>query len=72
MTAFIILTAEQASSVRGGNEMGAALNPRATAQGDFALGLQVLDDPLHAEKREVLVGLPRREIGPDGWPEEAD
>lgn len=72
MTQFIILTAEQADFVRGQNALGAALDPILTAQGDFALGLQVLDDPLHAEKREFLAGLPRREIGPDGWPEEAE
>lgn len=64
----IVLTATEAEQVRGGSSAGAALEPVALADGvTFVLPEAVLDDPAHADKHNMLLGLPRREIGSHEW-----
>lgn len=58
----IVLTAEQAAAVRGPSAEAptrAALAPIALTDGRFILGVEVLDDPNHAEHRALLQGLAR-------------
>ena len=66
----IVLTAEQADAVRGVTGQGAALEPVALADGvTFALPEAVLSDPAHTEHRDYLLGLPRRAIQANEWPQ---
>lgn len=57
----IILTAEEAEKVRGlsPTRPGHALDPVPLKDGRFMLGEQVLDDPAHADVRDLLAALPR-------------
>lgn len=62
MSSFIVLTAAQAAHVRGPSDeapLFAALDPVALGDGRFILGAEVLADPLHAEDRMFLSGLPQ-------------
>lgn len=64
MSRVILLTAEQAASVVGPSRDApdlAALQPVALSDGRYILGVEVLDDPLHAEDRAFLAGLPQAE-----------
>lgn len=65
----IILTAEQAESVRG-NYGRAILEPAYRADLDcYVLGVQVLDMPAFAEAHDVLRELPVQEIPPAPEPD---
>lgn len=56
----IILTASEAEKVRGLSPLkgGAALDPVPLKDDTFMLGEQVLDDPAHADVRDLLASLP--------------
>lgn len=64
----IILTAEQAEAVRGGNADGtAALMPREIVGDLFVLPEAVLADQAHADRHSYLGALPTRDISDDEW-----
>jgi hypothetical protein len=60
MTTLILLSAADASAVRGPSATveGAALQPIALTDGRFVLPVMVLDDPAHAAHRDFLASLP--------------
>lgn len=58
----IILTAEQASLIRGESKEGHALNPRPMLDGNYCLNEAVLDDPAHEKWTDLLGGMPRHEV----------
>ncbi len=60
MSTIILLTATQANSVRGASSVTptSALAPLALTDGRYILGVEVLDDPAHAECRALLLTLP--------------
>jgi hypothetical protein len=61
----IVLTAEQATQVRGPSDEApklAALAPIALTDGRFILGVEVLDDPRHVEDRAFLSSLPQVDL----------
>ena len=68
----IVLTSEQADQVRGIGRGGAALDPREMVDGNFILPEAVLEDPAHAEWRELLSSLPRRDVSAADFPPPAD
>ncbi len=62
----IVMTAQQAVQVAGLNTPNAQLMPVALADGaTFILGLEVLDDPAHADKRDLLLTYTQREVAPE-------
>jgi hypothetical protein len=68
----ILLTEAQAAMARG-----PALQPRRVDAGPhigaFVLPTRVIEDPDHAEHRDLLAGLPQAEIDPDAaWPSPED
>lgn len=64
----IVLTASEADAVRGATAAGAALEPVALADGvTFVLPEAVLSDLAHADKHNILLALPRREIAAHEW-----
>lgn len=63
----IILTAPQAAGVAGPTAPGYALEPRALADGTFALPERVLTDPAHASRWPVLNPLPTRAVAANEW-----
>lgn len=69
MSEFIILTTEQANSVRGVSG-GTGLNPIQRAGGVFILGVEVLTDPAHADHRDYLAALPVVSVGDPDFPAE--
>jgi hypothetical protein len=60
MTTLILLSSDDAASVRGPSATveGAALEPIALTDGRFILSVAVLDDVAHAAHRALLAGLP--------------
>lgn len=58
----IILTALEASSVRGVTSKGAALNPVQLVDLSYFLPERVIDDPAHVSKTAVLKALPKRDL----------
>lgn len=65
----IILTAEQASLVRGpsaGNPR-MELEPLPLLDGTFILPEDVLTDPAHEAHHAFLSGLPTRDVSPPEW-----
>lgn len=58
----IILTATQASRVRGATAKGAALDPVALTDGTYALPVEVLTDPAHERLAAALSRLPQAEV----------
>lgn len=60
MATAIVLTAEQADEVRGVSSASelTALEPQPLTDGRFYLGAAVLDDPSHAEHRDLLASCP--------------
>jgi hypothetical protein len=65
----LILTTEQAALVRGPTSPASRLEPVPLADGKtYVLPEDVLDDPAHAARRDLLAGLPRRAIADDEWP----
>ena len=61
MATVILLTSEQANTVRGPSAefpSMAALQPIALTDGRFILGVEVLTDPMHSEYRTLLASLP--------------
>jgi len=60
MSTMILLTAEQAATVRGPSSSvpHAALVPVELEDGRFVLPVAVIDDPAHAEHSDMLDGLP--------------
>jgi hypothetical protein len=74
MTPFIILTSEQAASVRGSSEYvpGAGLNPIERAGGLYILGVEVLADPAHSAHRDYLAALPQMGSTDPGFPAEVE
>lgn len=58
----IILTAEQADSIRGTYNGIASLEPVPIGDGRYFLPLAVLEDPNFAEVHEVLLSFPVEEI----------
>lgn len=68
MAHFIILTAEQADHVRGPTITPGFLNPIERDGGWFILPAAVLDDPLHEERREYLLGLPQLDSADPAFP----
>lgn len=61
MANVILLTSAEADAVRGPSAEAptrAALQPVALTDGRFILGVEVLDDPAHAEARAFLAALP--------------
>jgi len=65
MSAVILLSATEAVAVAGPSSeapLTAALQPVALTDGRFILGAEVLADPLHAEHRAMLVGLPQTDL----------
>jgi hypothetical protein len=64
----IILTAQEAVLVDGPSKDGhAKLEPRALADGTFALPEAVLDDVAHAAHHALLSSLPTRDISVEEW-----
>ena len=62
MATVILLTSEQANTVRGPSAefpSMAALQPIALTDGRFILGVEVLTDPAHAEDHDYLAALPQ-------------
>ena len=61
MSLVIVLTADQATAVRGvsAETSLAALEPRPLTDGRFFLGVEVLTDPAHAEHWPLLSTLPQ-------------
>lgn len=73
MTQMIILTAAQATAVRGATASGCALNPRLVdagpQAGKYVLPVEVLSDPAHASRKAVLSPLPTSDVDPStAWP----
>lgn len=58
----IILTALEASSVRGITSKGAALDPVQLVDTSYFLPERVIDDPAHASKTAILKPLPKRDL----------
>lgn len=63
----IILVKADADSVRGLTKRGYALAPRPLADGTFALGAEVINDPQHAVHSTFLKTLPTRAVGDAEW-----
>jgi len=65
----IILTQEQADTVRGPTGPGSALDPVALANGtEWVLPESVLTAPEHQMHHALLQALPRRQIQAHEWP----
>lgn len=65
MATIILLTAAQATQVRGPSSEApnfAALMPVTLTDGRFILGVEVLTDPLHAEHAAFLSTLPQADF----------
>jgi hypothetical protein len=58
----ILLTKEQAEKVRGRHGRYSALDPISTGDGNFMLGMEVLDDPEHDEVLDDLLKCEEAEI----------
>jgi len=60
MSTMIVLTSDQAATVRGPSASAphAALEPVELEDGRFVLPVEVLDDPAHAEHYDMLLALP--------------
>jgi hypothetical protein len=60
MSTMIVLTAEEATAVRGPSASveHAALMPVELEDGRYVLPVEVLDDPAHDEHHDMLVALP--------------
>lgn len=67
MMLMLILTPAIADAVRGPTSNGATLDPRALADGTFALPTRVLDDPNHALHHALLATLPTRALAECVW-----
>jgi len=68
MTLYILLDANAAAAVRGMSSEGHTLEPVLLADGaTFVLPANVLADPGHASRSEILCTLPQREVGPEEW-----
>ena len=65
----LILGPADAAAVTGPTADGAALQPRALADGDFALPARVLDDPAHAMHHALLSTMPTRPLADCVWPD---
>lgn len=62
----IVMTAQQAVDIAGFNTPDSQLKPIVLADGKtFILGLEVLDDPAHADKRDMLMTFTQREVAPE-------
>jgi len=59
---FLILTAAEATKVRGLSCDTAALDPRPLTDGRFILPATVLDDPAHEKHHDALKALPVAEL----------
>lgn len=60
------MTAQQAVNVAGFNTPESQLKPVILADGmTFILGPEVLDDPAHADKRDLLLTFTQREVAPE-------
>lgn len=59
---YILLTSSQADEVRGETTPRHRLEPRELSDGNFILGVQVLDDPAHAKHIPLLATLPRCQV----------
>ena len=71
-TLYIILAADAAAAVRGISSAGHSLEPLLLADGvTFVLPADVLADPGHASRYDILGALPQREVRPDEWPADA-
>jgi hypothetical protein len=70
MAMFILLTAEQADTVRGPSSSApsAALAPVERQGGVFILGVEVLGDPAHEAHEALLGGLPQKDSGAPDFP----
>lgn len=64
----IILTLQQADAVTGPTLNGAALRPRETIHGTFALPEEVLADPNHAMHHALLSSLPTQTLTSADFP----
>lgn len=65
----IILSQEQADTVRGPTSQGAALEPVPLANGtEWVLPESVLTAPEHQMHHALLEALPRRQIQAHEWP----
>lgn len=66
MTQLIVMTAAQAVDVAGYSTASAQLRPVMLADGvTFVLPVEVLDDPAHADKRDMLLTFTQREVLPE-------
>lgn len=74
MAMFILLTAEEARSVRGPSAVTAiaALDPIERQGGVFILGVAVLSDPAHAEFHDRLAALPQMDLNDPAFPAAID
>ena len=63
----LILTAELASLIRGESKEGHALSPRPMLDGNYCLNEAVLDDPAHVKWKDLLGGMPRRDVTVDDF-----
>ena len=61
MALFILLTPNEADSVRGSSSPSAALDPIEREGGVFILGIEVLTDPSHESHRAFLENLPQKD-----------
>lgn len=69
----ITMTPEEAVAVAGPSTDISQLRPIALADGvTFVLPLAVLDDPEHANKHDLLLTFPQREIAPEEWKQSID
>lgn len=69
MTLCIIFTETEAEAVRGPTAPGAALEPALLADGTtYVLPAEVLADPAHAERHDLLATFPVRDVADDEWP----
>ena len=67
---YLILTPEQADSVRGETSPGFALSPVELADGTFMLPDRVLSDPAHESKWAALAKFPTAQtVTPKAIPE---
>lgn len=68
MASFLVMDAEAAAALRGATARDAArLDPRALADGRFALPVAVLGDPAFGWIGETLGGLATGEVGESDW-----
>jgi len=67
-TLYIVLDAAGVAEVRGPTEAGHALEPVPLADGvSFVLPAEVLEDPAHAARHELLAQAPLRAVGDAEW-----